>query len=157
MRAPTVTSPVSVVLDAVADGLRPETSPTASPVALAVAASGGEWEPAAHLALISSRLVEMETQPLRLVVLTPPRHGKSRLISCYTPAWFLGCYPDRHVLLASYEAEFAATWGRKARDVLDVNGERFFGVRIRAARRRPATGRSTAPGAAWPPQVWAGP
>jgi predicted phage terminase large subunit-like protein len=46
----------------------------------------------------------------------PPRHGKSEMISHYLPAWYLGWWPERHVLLCSYEATFAASWGRKARD-----------------------------------------
>jgi predicted phage terminase large subunit-like protein len=123
---------MDIVFDAIANGLRPETAPGASPAAMAMAAGAGLWLPARHLELISSRLTEMETRPLRLIVLTPPRHGKSNLISCYTPAWFLGRHPDRNVLLASYEAEFAATWGRKARDVLEQHGQRFFGIRIRS-------------------------
>lgn len=42
----------------------------------------------------------------------------------------MGTYPDRSVLLASYEADFAASWGMKARDVLTEVGEQVFGVRI---------------------------
>lgn len=60
----------------------------------------------------------------------PPRHGKSELISKYFPAWFLGTYPDRRIILASYEAGYAATWGRKARDLLEEWGPRLFGVAV---------------------------
>jgi len=35
------------------------------------------------------------------------------------------------VILASYEHEFAAEWGRKSRDILERVGERLFGVKIR--------------------------
>lgn len=44
----------------------------------------------------------------------PPRHGKSYIVSEATPAWYLTRYPRDHVLLATYEAEFAAEWGLKA-------------------------------------------
>lgn len=67
----------------------------------------------------------------RLLVMMPPRHGKSSLISHYFPAWYLGNCPKRQVLLASYEADFAASWGRKARGVLEEYGSELFGVRLR--------------------------
>jgi hypothetical protein len=63
----------------------------------------------------------------------PPRHGKSELVSKYFPAWFLGCNPSKRIILASYAAEFAASWGRKARDVLTEIGPRYFdGLTIRS-------------------------
>ena len=55
----------------------------------------------------------------RLVVTMPPRYGKSEMCSVFLPAWYLGTYPDRRVMLASYESDFAATWGRRVRDLLD--------------------------------------
>lgn len=60
----------------------------------------------------------------------PPRHGKSELISKYFPAWFLGRFPDRKVMLASYADTFAAQWGRRSRDVLEEFGPDLFGVRV---------------------------
>jgi predicted phage terminase large subunit-like protein len=60
----------------------------------------------------------------------PPRHGKSELCSKYLPAWFLGTRPDQRVILTSYEADFAAQWGRKARGVLEEHGPTLFGVRV---------------------------
>jgi predicted phage terminase large subunit-like protein len=64
-----------------------------------------------------------------LVVSMPPQHGKSELCSKYLPAWYLGTFPDRRVILVGYEADFAASWGRKARDVLERYG-RYFGVKV---------------------------
>lgn len=66
----------------------------------------------------------------RLMISMPPRHGKSELVSKYNPAWYLGRFPDRRVILTSYEADFAAEWGRKARNVLDEFGPAYFGVRV---------------------------
>lgn len=57
----------------------------------------------------------------------PPRHGKSELISKYAPAWFLGNFPHRKVMLASYNDLFAASWGRKAREVLKEEQD-LFGI-----------------------------
>lgn len=66
----------------------------------------------------------------RLIVVMPPRHGKSETTSKYTPAWYLGARPDRKVILASYEARFAESWGRKSRDLLEEHGPSFFGIRV---------------------------
>jgi predicted phage terminase large subunit-like protein len=52
-----------------------------------------------------------------LLIEAPPRHGKSELVSKFLPAWYLGVWPDRRVMLAAYEATFARSWGRKARQV----------------------------------------
>jgi len=60
----------------------------------------------------------------------PPRHGKSDTVSAFFPAWFLGRFPDKRVMLASYQAGFAAEWGEKARDILFRHGQSVFGVRV---------------------------
>lgn len=61
----------------------------------------------------------------------PPRHGKSEFASKTFPAWFLANWPDKRVIVASYAAEFAASWGRKARTLLQDHGLRFFDVSLR--------------------------
>ena len=63
------------------------------------------------------------------------RSGKSEFTSKYLPAWFLGRFPNKRVGLASYEADFAATWGRKTRDILEEWGPSIFGVRVRQDTR----------------------
>lgn len=67
--------------------------------------------------LVEGRLINKQTgKPYRkMAVSMPPQHGKSTLISEHTPGWFLSRYPDRRVILTSYEADFAKSWGRKAR------------------------------------------
>lgn len=62
----------------------------------------------------------------RLFVTMPPRHGKSYLISEHFSPWYLSRYPNRNILLASYEADFAATWGKKAKDHVQAHPE--FGI-----------------------------
>lgn len=74
------------------------------------------------------------------MVTMPPRHGKSELCSCYFPTWFLGNFPDKEVILCSYEADFAASWGRKVRDTLtECCARGIFAVQprqdLRAANR----------------------
>lgn len=61
----------------------------------------------------------------------PPQHGKSELISKYFPPWYLGHNPDNRIILSSYEADFAASWGRKARDIFKEYGPRVFNKKLR--------------------------
>lgn len=65
-----------------------------------------------------------------LIIEMPPRHGKSELCSHYDSSWYLGAFPDHRVMLASYEADFAASWGRRARDTLEEWGGPIFGVAV---------------------------
>jgi len=45
-------------------------------------------------------------------------------------------FPDRQVMLASYEATFAETWGRKGRDLLEEHGAGLYhGVSVRQDAR----------------------
>jgi predicted phage terminase large subunit-like protein len=67
----------------------------------------------------------------RLLVTMPPRHGKSMLVSHFFPAWHLGVMPSKRVMLASYAGDFAASWGRKVRDVVAEFGLEVFGVSLR--------------------------
>jgi predicted phage terminase large subunit-like protein len=100
-----------------------------------------------HLALIDESIVEAvwrarerrRDRPEIIVVTAPPRHGKSTVTSLYLPAWYLGTFPERRVILASYEAEFAAGWGLRTRQLLEEHGPSLYGVRVddssRAASR----------------------
>lgn len=93
--------------------------------------SEGRWKPYRHLLLLNRKLVDVAAGRIkRLAVFMPPRHGKSELISRYFPAWYLGAFPDKRIILASYEADFAATWGRKARNILEEHGQQLFGVEV---------------------------
>lgn len=84
-------------------------------------------------------------RPEILLIEVPPRHGKSTEISEHAPAWFIGTFPDRHVILCSYQAEFAASWGLKARMILEEYGRQLYGVELdpssKAAKRWQLKGR----------------
>lgn len=87
--------------------------------------------PYGHLLVLNRKLIDIAAGRLfRLMVFMPPQHGKSEMISRFFPAWYLGTFPDRRVILASYEADFASTWGRKARDLLEEHGPSFFGIQV---------------------------
>lgn len=55
----------------------------------------------------------------RLMLLVPPRHGKSELASIRWPAWFLGRQPHKQFLSVSATAELAADFGRAVRNVIN--------------------------------------
>ncbi len=94
---------------------------------LAHNASGGRWTCPRHLALLNERLLDVAAGKCRrLMVFMPPRHGKSEFISKYFTAWYLGTFPDRRVILTSYEADFAAQWGRRARELVEEHGKLSF-------------------------------
>ena len=94
--------------------------------------SRGKWVPYKHLRFLATII-----QPAimrgnaRIIVNMPPRHGKSELLSHWLPAWYLALDPDRRVILASYEAEFAASWGRKVKTIIGANGS-LLGLKLRA-------------------------
>lgn len=61
----------------------------------------------------------------------PPQHGKSWLISKYFPVWYLGRHPDDRVILASYEADFAASWGSAAKTIFENWADKIFGLHVK--------------------------
>src|SRR5437764_12731362 len=108
-----------------------------TPATFAHEMSGGRWRMTPHLAAIDGAIVETIqglTAPI-LLIEAPPRHGKSELVSRYLPAWYLGVFPSRRVMLAGYGAGFARSWGRKARSLLTENGAAVFGVDVSREER----------------------
>lgn len=85
-----------------------------------------------HLMVLNEVLIDVAKGITPRVILTfPPRHGKSETTSRLFPAWYVGMNPWHRVMLISYAAEFAATWGRKTRDLMEEYGPRFFNVKMR--------------------------
>lgn len=104
----------------------PKLRATLSPAEFARYDSNGKWKYPKHLKLLNKKLLQLSQRKFyRLAVFEPPRHGKSEIISKYFPAWYIGTHPDHRVILASYEADFAATWGRRARELLENHGNLF--------------------------------
>ena len=54
----------------------------------------------------------------RLIVLMPPRHGKSELVSRHFPAWCLGKNPDEKVIACSYSATLAGDMGMDVQNIM---------------------------------------
>jgi len=59
----------------------------------------------------------------RLMIMTPPRHTKSELVSTRLPALYLGQNPTDQIIAASYGADLAHGFGRKVRNLI---GDREF-------------------------------
>jgi len=98
--------------------LPPSLAATITPLTLARRLDPSYRRPP-HLALLDDLLLDVAARKItRLLVTMPPRHAKSETCSHWFPAWLLGHRPDTRVILASYEASFAASWGRKVRDSL---------------------------------------
>ncbi len=71
-----------------------------------------------HLNELVEKLEAIERGELkRLIVLMPPRHGKSELISLRFPCWYLAKHPKDYIVQAGYAESIALTHSRKARDI----------------------------------------
>lgn len=92
----------------------------------------GRWKPYQHLRVVASKVFQAVTsgKSKRIIFTCPPQHGKSTFISEILPPWYLGCFPDNRVLLGTYEADFAETWGRKARTIMEEFGQDLWGVGV---------------------------
>ena len=72
----------------------------------------------------------------RVVVAMPPGHGKSTMTSWAFPSWYLGRFPEKKLLVCSYEGHFASNWGRQCRDTMNAYGNEVFGVGVNPNSQR---------------------
>lgn len=95
------------------------------PHTFAAEMSDGLWVPYQYLVMISHIVTTVIARGGgRIMISLPPRHGKSWFTSQWLPAWFLSLWPHKRVLLSTYEANFAATWGRRVRNIIKEKGHR---------------------------------
>lgn len=105
---------------------------TADPGAFAVYASGGTYHTAPHIEHILGYLREIAAgERTRVEVFAPPRHSKSETLK-YFVAWHLGRFPNKTVIVASYNDDLAADFGRAVRRILNAHGKELFGVELSA-------------------------
>lgn len=114
------------VWDLAADRLEGQGPPT--PSAFAVTSSRNRWHPAPHLDVIEQACLDAINTGTGVILSVAVRHGKSEYASHWLPAWFLGRNPNKRVILATHEATFARTWGRRVRDTLTEYGPTQFGI-----------------------------
>ncbi len=55
----------------------------------------------------------------RLMLLMPPRHGKSEIASKMFPAWHMGRHPDHELIACSYNISLAMGFSKKIKGILD--------------------------------------
>lgn len=93
-----------------------------SPASFAHELSKGDfepWLPAGHLQVLSNWIVDaVAGRKPRIIINMPPRHGKSELISKWTPVWFLENWPHKRVINTGHGSDFSEEWGAKARDLV---------------------------------------
>ena len=78
-----------------------------------------KYKIAAHHQLIADHLEAVERGEInRLIIATPPRSGKTMLVSQFFPAWYLGRHPERQIIAATYSGEKAGDVGREVRNQL---------------------------------------
>jgi hypothetical protein len=107
-----------------------------TPASMAVRLSQGRFRTWHYVQLLSRKLVDVAMGRCpRLIVCMPPRSGKSELVSKWFPTWFLENFPERKVILTSYEADFAAKWGGRVRDLIVENQD---SLTVRLAAKNPA-------------------
>lgn len=89
---------------------------------------------ARHVAAIDRELESLATgKNKRLIIQMPPRHGKSELCSKFFPAWFLGVFPQKNVILTSATDDLAMDFSVAARDLIAEHGH-LFGTALRPDR-----------------------
>ena len=91
---------------------------TRTPATLGNHLTNGSYERIRHIDFLADVIAQCAERAVFLVINVPPQHGKSELVSHYTPVWFLKKFPWKKVGLASYEMGFASEWGGKAKDTI---------------------------------------
>jgi predicted phage terminase large subunit-like protein len=76
--------------------------------------------PAKHHRAVAAALERVAAGTIkRLIITLPPRHGKTTLASHGFPAWFAGKYPEKSMILATYNEKFSWDFGRQVREIMN--------------------------------------
>ena len=78
-----------------------------------------------HLAVLADALTRAETEPLRIVVNTPPQHGKSTLVFHWLAKLLRS--QARRILYITYSHDFAVSQMRLAKPIAERGGVPFSG------------------------------
>ena len=78
-----------------------------------------KYKVAKHLVEIASHLEAVERGEIdRLIIVEPPRHGKSQLVSMRFPVWYLGRNPKSQIIHCAYGGDLATDFGRELRNLM---------------------------------------
>lgn len=89
------------------------------------------WQAAPHLQMLALAIADVAAgRTKRLAIFAPPRHGKTELVSRWTPTWWMALRPRDRIMLASHTSDYAREHGAWVRDAL-IAHERQLGVQVR--------------------------
>ena len=92
----------------------------------------GIWDPAKHLLRIDEAVTDLffgDSEIDVLLIDCPPRHGKT-LFNRWIGAWFLGLFPEKSVIYATYGAVFSREHGAYIRYLMELYGKEWFDVEV---------------------------
>lgn len=89
-----------------------------------------------HLEEIAAELEKIEREGDKeykvLIIMMPPRHGKSEMSTVGFPAWFLGRNPNKEIITVSYSTELALDFGAKTRSIVSTEAfKAIFGISLK--------------------------
>lgn len=73
----------------------------------------------------------------RFVVALPPQHGKSTVCSLWLPVWYLNKFPEKNVIVTSYNHTNAVKWGKRIRNIIMQNQK---SLKVKVAQDSQAAG-----------------
>ena len=95
-----------------------------------------------HHKIIADKLERVASGELkRLIINMAPRHTKSEFASFLFPAWMMGKNPKMKIIQATHTTELAVNFGRKTKNLLDVDDYRTVFPDVKLAADSKASGR----------------
>lgn len=78
-----------------------------------------KYKNARHHDAVARVIEEVENAKIPFLILVmPPRHGKSEQVSRKLPAWYVGRHPTENVVVGTYNDDFAADFGGEVRTLM---------------------------------------
>ena len=91
----------------------------------------GRWLRSKHLELVCEYVEKVLSGEIdRLIISMPPQHGKSQTVTETLPSYYLGKYPERRIIEASYGDDLARRFGRRNKQKINQFGQQLFGIQL---------------------------
>jgi predicted phage terminase large subunit-like protein len=100
--------------------------------------TASKYSNAAHHDMVAEALERLARgEIMRLAISMFPQSGKSELTSRRFPAWFIGKFPYRNMMLGTYNQDFANDFGDQVRNIMGTEQYRqvFPGIELRKGSR----------------------
>ena len=95
-----------------------------------------------HHKIIADKLERVASGELkRLIINMAPRHTKSEFASFLFPAWMMGRDPRMKIIQATHTTELAVNFGRKTKNLLDMDSYKSVFPDVKLAADSKASGR----------------